>query len=90
MVPSAERRAHPFPPVETLLPASVDRFPCFHTCPAYEPQPSAKRGETSSNIFYLVATSMISAVPANTHFADGALVLRGAEKTYVGPRRRCL
>ena len=54
------------------------------------PQPSAKQGKTSSNIFYLVATSMISAVPARTHFADGALVLRGAEKTYVGPRRRCL
>ena len=105
MVPSAERRAHPFPPVETLLPASVDRFPCVHTCPAYEqkkraipmvpsatarPQPSAKRGKTSSNIFYLVATSMIKAVPAKTHFADGALVLRGAEKTYVGPLLKCL
>ena len=116
MVPSAERRAHPFPPVEMLLPASVDRFPCFHTCPAYEqkkraipgrifliaiyipmvpsatarPQPIAKQGKTSSNIFYLVATSMISAVPARTHFAAGALVFNGAEKTYVGPRRKCL
>ena len=54
------------------------------------PQPSAKRGKTSSNIFYLVATSMISAVPARTHFAAGALVFNGAEKTYVGPRRKCL
>ena len=54
------------------------------------PQPSAKQGKTSSNIFYLVATSMISAVPARTHFAAGALVFNGAEKTYVGPRRKCL
>ena len=54
------------------------------------PQPIAKQGKTSSNIIYLVATSMISAVPARTHFADGALVLRGAEKTYVGPLLRCL
>ena len=53
-------------------------------------RPSAKQGKTSSNIFYLEATSMISAVPAKTHFAEGALVLRGAENTYVGPRRRCL
>ena len=45
------------------------------------PQPIAKQGKTSSNIFYLVATSMISAVPAKTHFAGGAFVLRGAEKT---------
>ena len=54
------------------------------------PQPIAKQGKTSSNIFYLVATSMISAVPARTHFAAGALVFNGAEKTYVGPRRKCL
>ena len=115
-MPSAERQNEPFPPVEMLLPASVDRFPCFHTCPAYEqkkraipgrifliaiyipmvpsatarPQPIAKQGKTSSNIFYLVATSMISAVPAKTHFAGGAFVFKGALKTYVGPRRRCL
>ena len=38
---------------------------------------------------YLVATSMISAV-GQAPFADGALVLRGAEKSDVGPRRRCL
>ena len=44
MVPSAERRAHPFPPVEILLPASVDRFPCFHTCPAYEQKKRAIPG----------------------------------------------
>ena len=44
MVPSAERRAHPFPPVEMLLPASVDRFPCFHTCPAYEQKKRAIPG----------------------------------------------
>ncbi len=43
-VPSAERRAHPFPPVEMLLPASVDRFPCFHTCPAYEQKKRAIPG----------------------------------------------
>ncbi len=36
MVPSAERQSRPFQPVEILSPASVDRFPCFHTCPAYE------------------------------------------------------
>ena len=47
MVPSAERRAHPFPPVETLLPASVDRFPCFHTCPAYEQKKRAIPGRIS-------------------------------------------
>ena len=54
------------------------------------PQPSAKQGKVSSNISYLDATSMIKAVPANTHFAEGAFVFNGAEKTYVGPRRRCL
>ena len=39
---------------------------------------------------YFVATSMISAVPAKTHFAEGAFVFKGALKTYVGPRRRYL
>ena len=34
MVPSAERQNATFPPVEKLPPASVDRFPCFHICPA--------------------------------------------------------
>ena len=43
--------------------------------------PGLALSKTSSNIFYLVATSMISAVPAKTHFAGGAFVLRGAEKT---------
>ena len=63
----------------------------FPNCYIYtRPQPIAKQGKTSSNIFYLVATSMISAVPARTHFAAGALVFNGAEKTYVGPRRKCL
>ena len=43
-MPSAERRAHPFPPVEMRFPASVDRFPCFHTCPAYEQKKRAIPG----------------------------------------------
>ena len=51
MVPSAERRA-PVPPVETLLPASVDRFPCFHTCRAYEQKKRAIPGRFS-NLLYI-------------------------------------
>ena len=33
---------------------------------------------------------MIKAVPAKTHFAEGAFVFKGAEKTYVGPLLKCL
>ena len=53
MVPSAERRANPFPPVEMLLPASVDRFPCFHTCPAYEQKKRANPGRIFPVAIYL-------------------------------------
>ena len=59
MVPSAERRAHPFPPVEILLPASVDRFPCFHTCPAYEQKKRAIPGQ----IFLIIIAIYIPMVP---------------------------
>ena len=70
--------------------ASYPRIYTYRVGATARPQPSAKQGKTSSNIFYLLATSMISAVPARTHFAAGALVFNGAEKTYVGPRRKCL
>ena len=64
MVPSAERRAHPFPPVETLLPASVDRFPCFHTCPAYEQKKRAIPGR-----IFLIAiyTPMVPSAERRAH-----------------------
>ena len=55
MVPSAERQNEPFPPVEMLPPASVDRFPCFHTCPAYEQKKRAIPGQV------LVKSSMLGA-----------------------------
>ena len=52
--PVPERRApkqHPFPPIEILLPASVDRFPCFHTCPCIR----AKKLKLSPVEFSLLA-----------------------------------
>ena len=53
----AERRAPsaPLPPVEMLLPASVDRFLRFHTCPAYEQKKRAIPGR----IFLIACIPMV-------------------------------
>ena len=68
MVPSAERRAHPFPPVEMLLPASVDRFPCFHTCPAYEQKKRAIPGRIFLSDIYVWWDFLVSYRPLASYF----------------------
>ena len=49
--PSAKTR--PFRRSKYCPPASVDRFPCFHTCPAYEQKKRANPGRIFLNAIYI-------------------------------------